>query len=319
MVWIVDEKKIFAVNKNLDIQIKKVGDDKVIVVDNFYKDPEAVRHLILNSPSTTWKNIVNNLPGARTIFGLNTTILRDVSSTISEKHFNTQVFDLNFFISNLYIQTYKPAGINCKPHTDTSHLAGLIYLNTPEECHGGTAFYKSKHTNSQYNTSRPPYETMVPYTETLTESDENWELIDIVEMKYNRYLLYPGSIYHSPYIKKEWFTDYYRINQTFFFSTILNGASILRLVKYPLIEETEDNTGKKYTHIRIPNGPKLVFKNFDAKIISGLFSLIDGQRNFGQIRSIIASNFVLNKIDLAILKKVLQELFASKTLISFNG
>ena len=35
----------------------------------------------------------------------------------------------------------------CTPHIDTNEhkYAGVLYLNTPEECNGGTSFWKNKY------------------------------------------------------------------------------------------------------------------------------------------------------------------------------
>jgi hypothetical protein len=38
-----------------------------------------------------------------------------------------------------------------------------------------------------------------------------WQLIHHVEMKYNRFVMYPSYIFHSAYIEKEWYQDIKRI------------------------------------------------------------------------------------------------------------
>ena len=78
-----------------------------------------------------------------------------------------------------------------------------IYLNTPEECAGGTSFYTKLNDN--------------PPTEYVTDSTDSWELLGIAPMVYNRMVLYIQSVPHTAYVKPGMFTgDLYRLNQQFF-------------------------------------------------------------------------------------------------------
>ena len=51
----------------------------------------------------------------------------------------------------------------------------------------------------------------------ITEDTDKWEILDIIPMEWNKLILYNGARYHTSYIKKGWFTDYYRVNQMFFY------------------------------------------------------------------------------------------------------
>ena len=55
------------------------------------------------------------------------------------------------------------------------------------------------------------------YSTLLIESDKNWEMVDIVPMKFNRLVFYPTDLFHSGYIKKDSFLHHDRITQTGFF------------------------------------------------------------------------------------------------------
>jgi len=105
------------------------------------------------------------------------------------------------------------------PHMDfpaDNIFASLIYLNTPEECAGGTGFYSFNgqmkgfaHSVNADGTGQPDH--------FVTDDLGDWKLVDMVEMKWNRMVMYPQSIYHSAYIKPGMFTgDNYRLNQIFF-------------------------------------------------------------------------------------------------------
>ena len=114
------------------------------------------------------------------------------------------------------------------PHIDGIDMlnaAAVIYLNDNEECAGGTAFYRHKETgldivqrNSELNSTYDNYpQKRKDYGDLITESNEEWELIDIIEMKSNRAIFYPSNVFHSPYINEGDFTEYDRFTQLGFF------------------------------------------------------------------------------------------------------
>jgi hypothetical protein len=41
----------------------------------------------------------------------------------------------------------------------------------------------------------------------ITESNEDWELLKLIEMKFNRLVLYGGRSFHSGYIQDGWFGE----------------------------------------------------------------------------------------------------------------
>ena len=103
------------------------------------------------------------------------------------------------------------------PHVDypvdytTRGWAGLIYLNKPKECKGGTGFYTYK--GMQVN----PYQEGIWREEIVTDSVGPWELVHLAKMKYNRMIMYPDNILHGSYDKPGWFEgDTYRLVQVFF-------------------------------------------------------------------------------------------------------
>jgi hypothetical protein len=107
------------------------------------------------------------------------------------------------------------------PHIDfPDHrvFASAIYLNTPEECQGGTALY----TFGGELVGREPPGTIdvagkVPPTHFVVDDEGDFKLVKILEMKFNRMILYGQAIYHSAYIKPGMFTgNTYRLNQQFF-------------------------------------------------------------------------------------------------------
>ena len=82
--------------------------------------------------------------------------------------------------------------------------ASVLYLNLPEQCKGGTAFWKHKTRNISFLPSKAAltkagmdadefYKTMDREWIEL----EHWEQIGFVPMKFNRFITYPTSLFHS--------------------------------------------------------------------------------------------------------------------------
>ena len=84
--------------------------------------------------------------------------------------------------------------------------ASLLYLNTPEQTHGGTAFWKHKYMGWDRVLTPKEVEaaglTQQEFGEGLNEDwkDEKlWEMAGFVGMKFNRFLIYPTTVFHSRY------------------------------------------------------------------------------------------------------------------------
>ena len=91
-------------------------------------------------------------------------------------------------------------------------FASSVFLNTPEECSGGTALYTYK---GEQSPLQMPEQSVDHF---ITESEGDWEKIGLIEMKWNRLVIYNNFILHTPYIKQGMgFTgNIYRINQMIF-------------------------------------------------------------------------------------------------------
>lgn len=94
-----------------------------------------------------------------------------------------------------------------KVHADPSHWSGILYLSRPEDCRGGTEFFRHIPTN----TERVPYDdaelAATGYTsrqELFREvidrdgtDDSKWEMIMRVPMRFNRLLLLRPWFWHT--------------------------------------------------------------------------------------------------------------------------
>ena len=214
------------------IDKKFIGESEapIYIIDDFYVNPHDIRDFLFTLPFSK-KQYTNNAPGYRCKIDFNVNMM---FSQIIGRLFNDKSVNLTQTFFSLIGGDMKLDATQCRPHVDTSgnKYAAVVYLNTDDECNGGTSFYKHIPTGKEVVTSREELrmindpknfdatEEQMNYFRNLkdfvTDSNEEWELIDLIPMKFNRAIFYPGNIFHSGYIKRDWFLDNYRITQNIF-------------------------------------------------------------------------------------------------------
>jgi hypothetical protein len=94
-----------------------------------------------------------------------------------------------------------------KVHVDAAHWSGILYLSRPEDCRGGTEFFRHLPTN----TDRAPYDdseaaamgyaSAKAMTAQVLESDSTddskWEMTMRVPMRFNRLILLRPWLWHT--------------------------------------------------------------------------------------------------------------------------
>lgn len=211
-----DEIDFFAPNPDLRAKIVDVDGEKIVIIDDFYKNPHQIRELALQSPRTRNPKFLHGLPGSRVemafYFGHLAQafhrLISDVYTDDMAMMDPSYVYDcLNHsrFLVNIQNSDLPPR----VPHVDSNRHGGFvagIYLNTPEECSGGTAFYKFK--GSKYVDLDNLDTDLMKYTNYILDSDgEHWEKLYLAEMKFNRLVLYRQRVLHTPYILPHTYTD----------------------------------------------------------------------------------------------------------------
>ncbi len=93
-------------------------------------------------------------------------------------------------------------------HSDDicAKFASVLYLNTPEQLRGGTAFWRHKELGVDRLESK---EELIKrgvdaeaYYEMMTEEWkilDHWQQIGFIAMKFNRFITYPTFLFHSRY------------------------------------------------------------------------------------------------------------------------
>jgi hypothetical protein len=234
-----------------------------LVIDNFYRDPDHVREIALGLDYLP--PLTGGHPGYLARISLSmASILAFYFPTLES--LQRQAHPWAFF-------RYEPAGsrpprpVSQAPHVDDGLLSGLLYLNLPEQCRGGTSFYRHVETGAEVllphslvlGTS--PHDNLdeqvvakmkelgaldafrrwkqgnegdeddhttfhddILHTpgsqdDFITDGAGGWEMTRMLEMKYNRLVLFPGFLIHSSYYRREWSGEEpgsWRLTQNFF-------------------------------------------------------------------------------------------------------
>ncbi len=174
----------------------------IIVVDDFYQNPDAVRALALNAD---YRDVTKlNYPGFQSVNSYSSTKIIDKIAGIlgcelevdSEKH--------TFGKFRIML---KEGGSQLKVHLDGhADWTGVLYLSNPNSFSGGTGFYRHKKTGLEGPVSPErlkdfSYSDWQHLEKDLIEKDtlnpEAWEETAFVGMKFNRLVLFQGNkIFH---------------------------------------------------------------------------------------------------------------------------
>ena len=238
----------FEINNDLEVKVARVCGRSLVIVDNFYKNPDEVRQLVLdNRHNPLAVGDPGHLPGTRLY--LDTVRVRDklykIYQTLcsdkdlwgrryNEDKFTSEFRKLRFSVNiindrSLSIMNDIHHGSNMYglvPHQDSYYLLGepyinpqiqfgsVIYLNTPEECRGGTNVYTFR---GEISIPQIPSNISTPTSvSNFIENNPDWKVAHTFEMVYNRMVLYQADILHGPVHEKGMFTDNERMNQILF-------------------------------------------------------------------------------------------------------
>lgn len=160
----------------------------LIVVDDFYNNPEDVRNFALNQSF----DINGNWPGSRTKSFLNESTKEGISKILfnhggkvidwNDKDGLTGSFQITTALEKSWI------------HTDSFNTwAGVCYLTPDAPIEGGTGLFKRKHTNSMSLIKSGAEEEMYG---TEAQDLTKWDLVDKVGNIFNRLVLYRSNLWH---------------------------------------------------------------------------------------------------------------------------
>lgn len=198
----------------------------IIVIDDFYKNPEAVRSLALNAE---YKDVSQlNYPGFQSLKSYSSLEVVKTMETILSRKLN---IDPQLTTFGKFRIMLKETGSRLKVHLDGhADWTGVLYLSSPEDCKGGTAFYRHKATGLDgpaptNHLQRLGFHTWEEMEQRLIEADtlnpDAWEETAYVGMKYNRLVLFQGSqLFHCHTESFGTNKENGRMTQNFFFNEV---------------------------------------------------------------------------------------------------
>ena len=236
----IDEYEVFEINPQFSTLVESFqpGNEKdkdkwvkVVIVDDFYKNPEMVRQLALDIPATQNRRIRGGNPAWRINAFYDLSPMSWIFDQLIRTHFHKEAENLpvhylqqsftnaTFMVNVMQSETLPPT----RPHMDSPsghNFASTIYLNDAKESNGGTSFYTlCGKTSYDETNSNPTYDVAgkMPVIKYINDDIHDWKMIGLVPMKFNRMVLYNQAVLHTAYVKEGMFVgDNYRLNQQFF-------------------------------------------------------------------------------------------------------
>ena len=218
------------INKYLKIKTEKFGDKKVIIIDNFLKNPESF--IKVKSAKLTYDDN-SAYPGIRVPVNINIhyELKNFIENNIKKEYGFTANNFSDFYHFSIINESNDSLEYGSKiPHQDCEYnnplqlnipkgyrisgVATVVYLCNPSEKYGGTAIYNLKKDlgNNNFYTN-PKNKDLI---EKLFEYKDNkgymqdkeeifFEKVYEVPVKFNRAIFYPTYYFHQPVINSEYF------------------------------------------------------------------------------------------------------------------
>ena len=226
--------ELFEVRHDLKLGLEPIRNAiPTVVIDNFLAHPEEARDLIGRAPAPNWKheqggkNFVDyydcrlrfpiRYPNAMVAAAQQ--VIRKVY-TVDTRPVDASV-DVNWFM-----QIHEKRADFAVPHSDMTSarrsFTCILYLNRPEECSGGTAFFRFKRSGSLVLDE--PYARAIRDDSRLAETgldywpsavDETWEHVGTVDMVPGRLLIFPSEYFHAAHHPQNSFYEFPRLTLAF--------------------------------------------------------------------------------------------------------
>lgn len=197
----------------------------LIVVDNFYANPDAVRNFALN---TEYEQLGGkNWPGRDSLHEHGKEELTQMCSQIVGETLTTQPCNKCSYFRMTKEGEYGTQDIHFDPNPGLI-WAGVIYLTPTIHPSGGTKFWKHKEFGWEFAPTQNEAEKygihshkdMVEFFNTEGKDRNKWIETDNISFKYNRLVLFNPFMFHS---NGEWFgttNENARLIQLLFFHGI---------------------------------------------------------------------------------------------------
>jgi Family of unknown function (DUF6445) len=197
------------------------------VIDDFFPDPLAVRHKALAMPI----EVTGGNPG---LTSANIDVAKNMRHIRRLLKIKPDYAHLKF-ISIFRITRGSDAIRDTDIHADGPIYSGVCFLNLPEQCSGGTTFFRHKETGLEVWPTRRQVTSLIGegklpervkrekdatlYWEQEGSDRSKWEPTIHVHMAFNRALFYYGNRFHTMTSWREFgeTKDTARMTQVYFF------------------------------------------------------------------------------------------------------
>ncbi len=238
---------LFAVNPNATTSALRVGrgQSKVMIVDHFYRYPEEILQAALDLPYTDRFEIVGNFPGVRATLNMDTQPLIDYLSQLWGASLLPFFSPQPVVFQGIKMQDFRLNVGQRQPHIDQD-VTAMMYLNPEGFCKGGTGLYRHRPTelervpimpdgsirqladrlelSDEFFSSPDGYENFQNSmifnplfacrdNRYINDGNPYWELLQLIEMKPNRLMMFDGRCFHSQYIQPGDYDQAFRVNQ----------------------------------------------------------------------------------------------------------
>lgn len=173
----------------------------MIIVDDFLDNAQALREAALR---LTYPPQEGTFPGRNSVERINIEGLAQQVSRLVGEPLEAMPPPQSHGKSRITLAADKG---KAKVHVDPAHWSGILYLSRPQDCQGGTEFFRHRATN----TDRAPYNDHEAAALGFTSAkgmvdeilkrdgtdDSKWEMTHRVPMRFNRLLLLRPWLWHT--------------------------------------------------------------------------------------------------------------------------
>lgn len=155
----------------------------VLIVDDFYSNPDSVRNFALQQEF----KVQGNFPGLRTASFLTP----DVKETVQSVLWNVGGEITNWHEADGLTGSFELATAANRSWIHTDHhntWAGVIYLTPNAPLSGGTGLFRHRATGATMSSQLAEYES---------QDMTKWELVDRIANRYNRLAMYRSDQFHT--------------------------------------------------------------------------------------------------------------------------
>jgi uncharacterized protein (TIGR02466 family) len=227
--------ELFDVRRDFKVSLNPIQNSiPTVVIDGFLTRPDDVRDVVGRAPAPNWKHE----KGGRNFVDYYDCRLRfpirypnsmiSAAQHVIRKVYETVTRPLDASVDvNWFMQINEKRADFAVPHNDITEnvrrsFTCVLYLNRPDECSGGTAFFRFKKSGSlvldatyvrAINEEPRIAETGLDYWGAA--QGDWWETVGTVEMRQGRMLIFPSEFFHAAWHPENSFYEFPRLTLAF--------------------------------------------------------------------------------------------------------